>query len=199
MPWRMLGLDQQALEQRSLARNEVLFRQGKKATAIYFVEAGRLRLERRTFDGRLLILGATPAGEFFVEAALFADAYHCDAVATEPSEVRVYPKEVVLNALRTDPTGAMSFLAFMAHQVIEMRQRLELMKIRSAKERVLLYLDLHAGRNSRTVNLRGHLQDIASELGLTREALYRTLASLERAGAIERDGARIVLKKPLGG
>jgi CRP-like cAMP-binding protein len=177
----------------------VLFRQGKKATAIYFVEAGRLRLERRTFDGRLLILGATPAGEFFVEAALFADAYHCDAVATEPSEVRVYPKEVVLNALRTDPTGAMSFLAFMAHQVIEMRQRLELMKIRSAKERVLLYLDLHAGRNSRTVNLRGHLQDIASELGLTREALYRTLASLERAGAIERDGARIVLKKPLGG
>ena len=194
----MLGLDQKALKRQSLARDEVLFRQGDKVTAIYFIEAGRLRLDRRTFDGRLLCLGTTPAGEFFVEAALFADIFHCDAVATEPSQVCVYPKEAVLNALRTDPTSAMSFLAFMAHQVIEVRQRLELMKVRSAKDRVMLYLDLNAGPDGRTVNLRSQLQDIASELGLTREALYRTLAGLERAGAIKRAGDRIVIKKSLG-
>ena len=194
----MLALDQQALERRSLARNEVLFRQGDKVTAIYFIEAGRLRLDRRTFDGRVLILGTTPANEFFVEAALFADIFHCDAVATEPSRVRIYPKAAVLNVLRTDPTSAMSFLMLVAHQVIELRQQLELMKVRSAKDRVMLYLDFNAGPDGRTVNLRGQLQDIASELGLTREALYRTLASLERAGAIERAGARILLKKSLG-
>jgi len=44
-------------------------------------------------------------------------------------------------------------------------------------------------------NARAQLLDIASDLGLTREALYRTLASLERAGAIERAGARILLKR----
>jgi DNA-binding Lrp family transcriptional regulator len=44
-------------------------------------------------------------------------------------------------------------------------------------------------------NARAQLQDIASDLGLTREALYRTLASLERAGAIERAGGRILLKR----
>jgi CRP-like cAMP-binding protein len=69
------------------------------------------------------------------------------------------------------------------------------MKVRSAKERLMLYLDANAGPDGRTVELRGQLQDIASDLGLTREALYRTLASLERAGAIERAGARILLKK----
>lgn len=194
----MLALDQDSLERRSLARNEVLFRQGDKVTAIYFIEEGRLRLERRTFDGRLLFLGATPAGEFFVEAALFSDTFHCDAVATEPSRVRVYPKAMVLNSLRTDPASAMSFLADVAHQVIELRQRLELMKVRSAKERLMLYFDSNAEPDGRTVKLRGQLQDIASDLGLTREALYRTLASLERAGAIERVGARILLKKSVG-
>jgi CRP/FNR family transcriptional regulator, dissimilatory nitrate respiration regulator len=194
----MLTLDQQTLERRSLARNEVLFRQGDKVTAIYFVEAGRLRLDRHTFDGRLLVLGTTSARSFFVEAALFADIFHCDAVATEPSQVRVYPKAVLLNALRTDPANAMSFLALMAHQVIELRQRIEVMKVRSAKERVMLYLDLNAGSDGRTVKLQGPLQDVAGELGLTREALYRTLAGLERAGAIERDGAKIVLKKSPG-
>ena len=107
----MLGLDQHTLGRRSLVRNEVLFRQGDKVTAIYFIEEGRLRLERRTFDGRLLFLGSTPAGEFFVTAALFSDSFHCDAVAAEPSQVRIYPKAVVLNALRTDPANAMSLLA----------------------------------------------------------------------------------------
>jgi len=191
----MLGLDEQAIERRSLASNETLFRQGDKVTAIYFVEAGRLRLERRTFDGRLLILGVTPAGQFFVEAALFSESFHCDAVATEPTRVSVYPKPALLNALRADPANAMSFLALMAHQVFDLRQRLEVMKVRSVEERVMLYFDLNAGPDGRTVNLRSQLQDIASELGLTREAFYRTLASLERAGAIERAGSRILLKK----
>ena len=162
----MLALDQQALERRSLARNEALFRQGDRVTAIYFIETGRLRLDRRTFDGRTLIVGTAPAGEFFVEAALFADIFHCDAVATEPSRVRIYPKTTALTALRTDSASAMSFLALVSHQVIALRQHIELMKVRSAKERVRLYLDLNAGPDGHTVNLSGQLQDIASELGL---------------------------------
>jgi CRP-like cAMP-binding protein len=193
----MLGLDEQTLERRSLARNEALFRQGEKVTAIYFVEAGRLRLERQTFDGRSLVVGTTSSGKFFVEAALFADIFHCDAVATEPSQVRVYPKAAVLDALRADPANAISFLSLVAHQVIELRHRIEIMKVRSAKERVMLYLDLNAGPDGRTVDLRSQLQDIAGELGLTREVFYRTLASLEQAGAIERSDARLLLQRSI--
>jgi CRP-like cAMP-binding protein len=190
----MILLDETKLERRSLARNELLFRQGDKVHAIYFIEEGRLRLDRRTFDGRSLVFGTSSAGEFFVEAALFAEIFHCDAVATEPSRVRIYPKAAVLKTLSTDPSSSVPLLRLMAHQVIEARQRLELMKIRSAKQRVMLYLDFHAGADS-SVRLKSELQDIASELGLTREAFYRTLASLERAGAIKRSGARILLKR----
>jgi CRP-like cAMP-binding protein len=190
----MLSLDETKLERRSLARNEYLFRQGDKVQAIYFIEEGRLRLDRRTFDGRSLVFGTSSAGEFFVEAALFAEIFHCDGVATEQSRVRIYPKAAVLKAL---PSSALPFLKLMAHQVIEARQRLELMKIRSAKDRVMLYLDLHAEREA-SVRLKSELQDIASELGLTREAFYRTLTSLEHAGAIERSGDRILLKRALG-
>jgi hypothetical protein len=66
------------------------------------------RVERRTFDGRILVLGTTLSGTFFVEAALFADIFHCDTVATEPSQVCIYPKAAVLNALRADPARAVS-------------------------------------------------------------------------------------------
>jgi DNA-binding MarR family transcriptional regulator len=61
----------------------------------------------------------------------------------------------------------------------------------------MLYLDLNVGPDGRTVDLRSQLQDIAGELGLTREVLYRTLASLEQAGAIERNDARILLKRSI--
>ena len=87
-------------------------------------------------------------GEFFVEAALFSDTFHCDAVATEASKVCVYPKAAVLNALRSDLPGAMSFLALVARQVIRLRQQMEVMKVRSAKERVMLYLDSTLNRTA---------------------------------------------------
>jgi CRP/FNR family transcriptional regulator, dissimilatory nitrate respiration regulator len=193
----MFTLDENKLERRSLARNELLFRQGDKVEAIYFIEQGRLRLDRRTFDGRSLVFGTNSAGEFFVEAALFAEIFHCDGIATEPSRVRVYPKTAVLSAVNTNPSSVLPLLKLLAHQVIEARQRLELTKVRSAKERVALYLDLHAGADG-ALTLKGELQDLAGELGLTREALYRTLADMERAGAIRRTGARIVLKRSPG-
>ena len=37
--------------------------------------------------------------------------------------------------------------------------------------------------------------DLAAEIGLTHEALYRTLAELEKEGAIRRTRAGIVLRK----
>jgi CRP-like cAMP-binding protein len=141
----MFSLDENKLERRSLTRNEFLFRQDDSVQAIYFIEEGRLRLDRHTFDGRSLVFGTSSAGEFFVEAALFAESFHCDGIATEPSRVRIYPKAAVLNALNTNPSSVIPFLKRLAHQVIEGRQRLELMKVRSAKERALLYFDLHAG------------------------------------------------------
>jgi CRP-like cAMP-binding protein len=105
----------------------------------------------------------------------------------------------MLKALNTDPTSAVEFLKLVSRQIIDLRQQLELMKVRSAAERLLLYLDFNAGPDGRTVRLPGALQDIASELGLTREALYRTLAKLEQDGAIERAPSSILLKRSLGG
>src|SRR5271167_3584899 len=96
---------------RELGSGDLLFRQGDQAAAIYKVESGRLRLIRRTVDDHLVILHTARRGEFFAEAALFAEAYHCDAVAAAPSRVRVYPKARVLEALRTDPGLASAFIA----------------------------------------------------------------------------------------
>jgi CRP/FNR family transcriptional regulator, dissimilatory nitrate respiration regulator len=180
---------------RVLARGELLFPQGGPAAAIYKVESGGLRLMRRTSDDHLVILHTARRGEFFAEASLFAKAYHCDAVATVRSSIRVYPKEIVLEALRTDPALAQVFMARLARQLQELRTLVELRNIRSARERVLQYLRLHADVDRRRIEIEGQLQDIAAEIGLTREALYRTLAALEAEGHLTRTETTILLKK----
>jgi CRP-like cAMP-binding protein len=180
---------------RELAPGEILFRQGDRAAAIYKIESGRLRLVRRTVDDHLVILHTACRGEFFAEASLFAATYHCDAVAAEPSRIRVYPKAKVMEALRTDPVLAPAFMARLAHQLQELRARMELRSVRSARERILQYLRLRADLDRRRIAIEGQLQDIAAEIGITREALYRTLAALEAEGSIAREGSAIALKK----
>jgi CRP/FNR family transcriptional regulator, dissimilatory nitrate respiration regulator len=180
---------------RELAAGEELFRRGDRAWAIFAVETGRLRLVRRTVDDRLVILHTASAGEVFAEAALFATSYHCDAVAVQPSRVRVYPKAKLLTAMRAEPALLEGFAASLARQLQALRTRLELRNVRSAPTRLLHYLALIAGPDGRTITLDGPLQDFAGDLGLSREALYRALAKLEAAGHVVRTKTTIVLRK----
>jgi CRP-like cAMP-binding protein len=182
---------------RRLDAGETLFNQGDRAVAIYRVDSGRLRLVRRTSDDHLVILHTARRAEFFAEAALFAETYHCDAVAAAPSRVRLYPKAEIIALLRTEPALAEAFMTRLAHQLQELRARMELRNIRSARERLLQYLRLRAGPDGRgracSIPVEGQLQDIAAEIGMTREALYRTLAALEADGSIARTQTAIVL------
>jgi CRP-like cAMP-binding protein len=141
-----------------------------------------------------VILHTARRGEFFAEASLCAEAYHCDAIAAAQSNVRVYQKEIVINALRTNPALAEAFMARLARQLQELRARMELRNIRSARERVFQYLRLRAGIGGRIIGLDGELQDIAAEIGMTREVLYRTLAALETEGHLTRTETAILLK-----
>jgi CRP-like cAMP-binding protein len=188
-----------AIRQRSTTRDldagEALFRQGREASAIFEVEQGRLRLIRHTIDSHPIVLHTAREGQLFAEAALFAAAYHCDAVAAIASRVRVYPKHELLTALRSDPAIAERFMAVLAHQIHALRARLEERNIRSARKRVLHHVHLAAGKDGRTMRLEGTLMNLAAELGLSHEVLYRTLAELEKAGVIARTGSAIILRK----
>jgi CRP/FNR family transcriptional regulator, dissimilatory nitrate respiration regulator len=184
---------------RRLAAGEALFRQADPARAIFAVLSGRVQLLRHTSAGQRVLLHDARPGELLAEAALFAEAYHCDATAAIAAEVRVLPKPALHEALRRDPALALGLAGTLAHQVQALRGRLALRDLRPARERVLAGLALHAGPGGGAVRLPGTLADFAAEIGLTHEALYRTLASLEREGRIERTGAtaiRLVLPSP---
>ena len=180
---------------RELDAGQALFRQGDRTFAIFEVERGRLRLIRNTVAGHPVVLHTARPGELLAEAALFAPAYQCDAVSAAASRVRAYPKRELLAAFRGDPVLAERFMAVLAHQIHGLRARLEERNIRSARERVLHHVAMHAGADGRTMRVEGTLMDIAAEIGLTPEVLYRTLAELDKEGVVRRTPSGIVLRK----
>jgi CRP-like cAMP-binding protein len=185
-----------AASDRKLKSGEALFRLGDKSAGLCEVIAGRVRLARVDRSGREIILHVAGPGETIAEASLFSPNYHCDAIASTAAIVRIYPKAAMLAAFEKDPKASQAFTATLARQVMKLRTRIEQRNIRSARERVRHFLVLNTGADGRTVTLAGTLKDLAAELGLTHEALYRTLAALERSGEIRRSRGKLVILRP---
>jgi CRP/FNR family transcriptional regulator, dissimilatory nitrate respiration regulator len=192
--WMPAAIRAVAFERR-LKAGEALFRLGDKAAGFYEVVSGRVRLVRVDRVGRETVLHVAGPAETLAEASLFSGQYHCDAVANTDATVRVYPKRQVISAFEKDPKALKTFTAMLAHQVMTLRTRLQQRNIRSARERVRQFLAFNIGPDGRSHELHGTLKDLAAEIGLTHEALYRALAALERAGEVKRAGNRIMLVK----
>ena len=180
---------------RKLKAGEALFHLGDKTGGFYEVIKGRVRMSRVDRSGHEIVLFVAGSGETIAEASLYSPAYHCDAIANTDVVVRLYPKAAVLAAFAKDRKAAQAFTATLARQVMNLRTRIEQRNIRSARDRVRHFLALNAGADGHTVELHGTVKDLAAELGLTHEALYRTLATLERVGEIKRIRGKIVLMR----
>lgn len=174
---------------RILAAGEALFRAGDPAQALFHVEQGCIRLMRHGPDGSAITLHVAEAGQPFAEASLFSDVYHCDAIAETGAQVLAFPKTAVLLLLKAHPDLNLAFTAYLARQLQRLRGRFELVRLKGARERVLAYLT-QAGAAEGMVTLDRPLTVVASEIGLTREALYRTLTKLEKDGHVRRGGTR---------
>jgi CRP-like cAMP-binding protein len=181
--------------ERALDAGQTLFRHGARTVGLYGVVRGKLRLARFDRAGREIVLHIASAGETIAEASLFSPTYHCDAIANTDAVVRLYPKVLVLAELQGNPQAAGAFMGMLARQVMTLRTSLEQRNIRSARDRVRHYLAVNLGPDGRTVPLPGSLKDLAGRLGLTHEALYRTLSNMRKDGEIERRAGKIRVLK----
>ena len=177
----------EAIQSRStrLDEGETLFHTGDEARAIFLVEQGCLRLIHHGVPGETITVHRAKEGSLFAETALFSSNYPCDAIAERPSLIRVFPKAAVLLHLSAHPHINLLFSAYLARQVQTLRGRLEQTRLKSARERVVAFLT-QMGAAEAAIRLDRPLTVVADEIGLTHEALYRTLARLQRDNRLVR-------------
>ncbi|WP_454916865.1 Crp/Fnr family transcriptional regulator [Xanthobacter sediminis] len=180
----------------TLQAGETLFAQGSAVVGVYEVVSGRVRLTRPSINGQYVSLYVARAGETLAEAALFLGVYHCDAAAVIKSTVRSYPKDLILDEFERNPDFAKTYAVMLSQLLMTTRTRNERLNLHAARDRVWHFLLLNANRDSHCVEVTGPLKDLATDLGLTHEVLYRTLARMVEDGEIERDGSTIRLVDP---
>lgn len=178
---------------RNLEAGQIVFDQGDLVDAVYILDSGCIQLLNYTEEGLQINHYSVRPGESFAEVALFYERYICTAIASLPSRILVLPKSAFLKALKAHPDLAETFMAQLAKRLHESKILLELRSIRSARKRVLHYLQLNVQPDGMTVNLDLPLKEIADDLGLTPEALSRALKQLHKEGVIARRKQKVTL------
>lgn len=182
-------------EVKSFEPGELVFRNGSAARHVHFLARGQVTLSRFGPQGEPVSIHVALAGEYFAEASLHGERYHCDAVVVQAAVVASIPSTVLRELLRRDPDFALQWVAILSQQLRQTRARVERLSLKGAAARVRHLLLTEGKGAGHRYTLRGSVKDLASELGLTHEALYRTLAAMERDGIVERNGSTIALMR----
>lgn len=156
---------------RQLQRGEAAILQGDAVAAMYLVTSGQVILHRPTPDGGNLILQRAGAGDVLAEASAYTPRYHCAAYAQGAAQLLGVPIATFHARLAARPDLAAIWAAHLAHAVQSARLRAEIRSLRGVEARLDAWLA--AGR---ALPDKGHMQDLAAEIGVTREALYRALS-----------------------
>jgi len=171
-------------------KGERLFPQGKKPKQMFYVSSGEVVLQRLGTQGENLVLQR--ARQCFVaEASLQSSSYHCDAMVTVSGELVAIPLELVRHALLTDPAFAMRWMGMLNKELKRLRAQCERLSLKGVRDR-LLHLIESEGLSGR-LPLGAGLKSIALELGVTHEALYRTVAEMEKKGVLRREDGQIFI------
>ena len=177
-----------------LMRGEFLCRQGEPVRAVFVVLSGRVQLCASTSDGKRVPLYTARAGECVAEAALFAEFYCSDVIAEVKSSVRSFPAHFLRQALHDQPDLAAEFMGLQAKRCQSLRVSLELRSLRTARERILQYIELSVPSGSKTIRLDRTLKNLSDDLGLSHESFYRTLGQLTEEGVVTRTKTTIGLR-----
>jgi len=176
-------------------KDQAVFRMGDPAEAVYRVMSGEVHLLRHAPDGTAIVIHRARSGDFFAEASLFSQRYHCDAICVQACRCLRLPADALRQAVASDPSFAMEWITALSRNLRRQRAAQERLALKGTRARVVHYL-VDCGESGR-VTLGQPLIRWAQELGVSHEALYRTLAAMEKEGVLERDGTTLrLLAKP---
>ncbi|WP_406856115.1 Crp/Fnr family transcriptional regulator [Alsobacter sp. KACC 23698] len=156
--------------EREIKRGQHLFWRGDRVRYMHSVKWGEIQLVRHQANGAALVLQRAGRGAVVAEPSLFSPAYHCDAIASEPTLV-VSVKAADLRAKLADVAFAQAWAAHLAGEMQAARLRAEILSLKTVAERLSAWLEFNT-----LPDRHGQWKVVAAQIGVSHEALYRELA-----------------------
>jgi len=166
-----------------------LFRSGQAPAWMYYMRAGEALMQRVTPSGGPIVLQRASQG-FIAEASLASERYHCDGVCRTECELLAFPLPALRAAIDNDEGTRWAWIGLLSAQARQQRARIERQSLKTIRQR-LEHLILAEGSAKTGYRVPGTKIQLAAELGVTPEALYRCLGALQAEGKLSVEGGRL--------
>ena len=182
------------------ARGDVLFHEGEPGDRLFLVRDGKIKLGRRSNDGRENLLAVLGPGEMFGELSLF-DPGPRTASASSVSDSVVYElrHESLVRWIADHPGVATQLLGALARRLRRTNETLADLVFSDVPGRVakaLLDLSTRFGEpNDDGIRVAHDLtqEELAQLVGASRETVNKALADFATRGWVRREGRAVVL------
>lgn len=183
-----------------LSRGDVLFREGEPGDRLYVIAQGKIKLGRRSSDGRENLLSILGPGEMFGELSLF-DPGPRTATASSVSDALVYElrHHALVAWIGAHPNVATTLLGALARRLRRTNETLADLVFSDVPGRVakaLLDLSTRFGEpNDDGIRVAHDLtqEELAQLVGASRETVNKALADFATRGWVRREGRAVVL------
>lgn len=181
------------------AREAIIFSQDERATGMFVVLSGTVKVVRWDAEGKESVLHLVRPGNILAEAAVFqGGVFPASAVAVTAVRVLFVERETLTGLISANPELALRMLAALSLRLRMLTHKLGRSRHRdSAARRVAEWL-VHRGNMGGSLHIDPGVsrEVLANLLGLARETLSRTLTGLERDGLIRLEGKTVVILDP---
>jgi len=184
----------------SFGRGEVLFHEGESGDQLFVIRTGKIKLGRRSGDGRENLLSVQGPGEMFGELSLF-DPGPRTATATVVADATLLElaHTDLIAWLQAHPTVAVHLLKALAHRLRRTNEALADLVFSDVPGRVakaLLDLSTRFGEPvDEGIRVAHDLtqEELAQLVGASRETVNKALADFAARGWVRREGRAVVL------
>lgn len=179
---------------RDYKHNEVVFLQGAKADAMYYLQSGNVKLVVEAKNGKKAVLAILRKGDLFGEGCLGRDSLRMfSAMAIQPSTLARVRKTTIVSTIQQEPAFAKLFIAYLVARIGRIEEDVADQIFSSSEKRLARLLLLLANFGSQSgpepVLIKISQETLAEMVGTTRSRVSHFMNRFRKLGLISYNGA----------
>ena len=186
-------------EHRFYKQKDLIFREGSTPRSVFWIKEGKAQTFKSHEYGKELTLSLYGNNDFIGSSDAFRNSpYQESAIAIDATEIILIPTEEFMEWMRSDNSIAQHFIHLMAIKAGEKDKHLLELAYSSVRKRVadsLLRLFKHYKEDDhRLFQISIRREELAHNVGTTKETVTRTLSEFKEDGLIDVKGSSITLR-----
>lgn len=186
--------------ERDYRKNMILFMEGEKGEAFYYINKGKVKISKASQDGRELIINILGEGDVFAEVTLFSkNPYPATAEVIEDSQIGIIRNEELEKLISNNADIALQLIKLLNSKLMSAQRKIKNLGLNDTFIRTIQELIKLGQKYGNTVtqgielDLNLSRQQLAGLVGTSRETISRTLSQLKKEKVINIEGKSIII------